>query len=63
MKEITSIGLDESFAQCPPAFCESVRDHLVSKYGSPSKYLESIGVSEMQQQTIRSILMDSSGPE
>ena len=58
MKEITSIGLDETFAQCPPDFCECIRDHLVAKYGSATKYLESIGVSNSQQRSIQQILMD-----
>jgi protein-tyrosine phosphatase len=57
MKEIRSIGLDESFAKCPPQFCQLVLDHLNSKYGGIAKYLEGIGVGHSQQQTIRQILL------
>ena len=44
MKEIESIGLDESFALCPPDFCEKVVQHLDAKYGGVSAYLAKIGV-------------------
>jgi protein-tyrosine phosphatase len=57
MKEIRSIGLDESFAKCPPQFCQLVLDHLNAKYGGIAKYLEGIGVNRSQQQTIRQLLL------
>jgi protein-tyrosine phosphatase len=57
MEEIRSIGLDESFAKCPPQFCQIVLDHLDAKYGGIAKYLESIGVDHSQQQTIRQTLL------
>ncbi len=57
LKEIRSIGLDETFAQCPPEFCPRIRRHLDSQYGGISKYLDSVGVSNSQQKEIRRILL------
>lgn len=57
MKEIRSIGLDESFAQCPPEFCQSTLDHLNATYGGINSYLERIGVDADQQEKIRHILL------
>ena len=57
MQEITSIGLDESFAQCPSDFCPRVLAHLDQEYGGADKYLDSIGVVQAQQDTIRRILL------
>ena len=48
MKEIESIGLDESFATCPPEFCPKVVQHLESKYGGIDSYLAKIGVDAAQ---------------
>ena len=57
MKEIMSIGLDETFAQCPSDFCEKLVAHLNEKYGSVEKYLEGVGVSPSQQTAVRRILL------
>ena len=59
MKEIMSIGLDETFAQCPSDFCEKMVAHLKDRYGSVEKYLEGIGVSYTQQTAVRRILLAS----
>lgn len=56
MKEIKSIGLDETFAQCPPDFCPSIKEYLETKHGGIRKFLASIGVDEEQQETIRNNL-------
>lgn len=57
LKEIESIGLDESFAKCPPDFCQSVLDHLEAQFGGPVKYLESIGVDQRQQRRVCELLL------
>lgn len=57
MKEISSIGLDESFAKCPENFPRRIEQHLQQQYGGIQAYLEKIGVREVQQQQIRSILL------
>jgi protein-tyrosine phosphatase len=57
LKEIRSIGLDETFAQCPPAFCARIEDHLTSTYGGIRQYLLGIGVDSAQQDKIRSIML------
>ncbi|ETI29096.1 hypothetical protein G647_01549 [Cladophialophora carrionii CBS 160.54] len=56
MKEIESIGLDESFAACPPDFCEKVVQHLKSMYGGIDTYLAKIGVDTTQCERVRQIL-------
>ncbi|OCT46835.1 tyrosine/serine protein phosphatase [Cladophialophora carrionii] len=56
MREIESIGLDESFAACPPDFCEKVVQHLQSKYGGIDTYLAKIGVDTTQRERVRQIL-------
>jgi protein-tyrosine phosphatase len=45
MKEISSIGLTEQFAVCPPDVVSSVHSHITEKYGTTEKYLEYTGVS------------------
>jgi protein-tyrosine phosphatase len=45
MKEISSIGLSEQFAVCPPDVVKSVHAHIEAKYGSVEEYLERVGVS------------------
>ncbi|KPI45524.1 uncharacterized protein AB675_788 [Cyphellophora attinorum] len=57
MKEIRSIGLDESFARCPPDFCPQIKEYLGAKYGGVREYMAGIGVSPEQQEQIRSILL------
>ncbi|KAL2439188.1 hypothetical protein ABEF95_001848 [Exophiala dermatitidis] len=57
MEEIASIGLDESFAGCPPEFCQKVVEHIHSTYGGPAKYLDSIGVESDQRARVQSVLL------
>jgi len=57
MKEIQSIGLDESFAACPHDFCEKILLHLDSKYGGLNAYLASIRVDAKQTEKIRNVLL------
>jgi len=56
MEEISSIGLDESFAGCPPDFCERVVQHLAATYGGLQHYLNKIGVEVEQQDRLRDLL-------
>ncbi|KIW17754.1 hypothetical protein PV08_04949 [Exophiala spinifera] len=56
MEEISSIGLDESFAACPPDFCEQVVQHLDSTYGGLCNYLDKIGVAQDQRDCVRRML-------
>lgn len=57
MKEIASIGLDESFARCPSNFIDEIVAFLNSEYGSVEKYMSGIGVSQTQVDSIRALLM------
>ncbi|ETN38785.1 uncharacterized protein HMPREF1541_06823 [Cyphellophora europaea CBS 101466] len=57
MKEISSIGLDETFAQCPANFCSDIKEYLSTKYGGVSNYLEKIGVDSHQQEAVRRIML------
>ena len=59
LEEIRSIGLDESFAGCPPDFVAVVTNHLESHYGSIEKYLEHIGVDSKIQNNVKSLLTNS----
>ncbi|KAL6250507.1 hypothetical protein RBB50_002809 [Rhinocladiella similis] len=56
MEEISSIGLDESFAVCPPDFCDQVVQHLDSAYGGLCNYLDKVGVTPDQRDRVRRIL-------
>ena len=58
MKEIASIGLDETFAQCPPDFCSRICEHLNTKYGGVGNYLLHIGVDQAQQEAVRRLLLE-----
>jgi len=58
MKEIASIGLDESFARCPPDFVRNIVSFLESHYGSVEKYLSGIGVTQKQLDSIRQVLVE-----
>ncbi|KAJ9605090.1 hypothetical protein H2200_010480 [Cladophialophora chaetospira] len=55
MKEIESIGLDESFATCPADFCPKVIQHLDTEYGGVIAYMAKIGVDSTQVERIRDI--------
>lgn len=56
IEEISSIGLDESFARCPPDFVSSIVAFIEREYVDIQAYLGSIGVSQAQAQVVRSIL-------
>jgi len=56
LEEIASIGLDSSFAGCPPDFVENVVAHIDSRYGGIKSYLNSVGVDEAQQKLIQAYL-------
>lgn len=56
MKEITSIGLTEQFAVCPPDVVSSVRSHIKEKYGTVEQYLQYTGVSSEAVAKIKDIL-------
>lgn len=60
MKEIRSIGLDESFAKCPPTFVSEMIQFIGSQYGNVGKYLNSIGIQQQQITQIRQILLPRS---
>jgi protein-tyrosine phosphatase len=57
MKEISSIGLTEDFAGCPPDFVEKLANHLEQRYGGVEGYLKTIRVTSEQQQQVRNILL------
>ena len=57
IQEIKSIGLDESFAGCPPNFVPSVVSHINDHYGGIASYLSGIGVSADMQKTLRDFLV------
>ena len=56
LKEITSIGLPESFADCPADWVEKVSGWITDKYGAVEAYLASCGVSKEQMESVRAIL-------
>jgi len=56
LKEITSIGLPESFADCPADWVEKVSNWITQKYGNVEAYLGSCGVSREQMESVREIL-------
>lgn len=57
MKEIRSIGLDESFAKCPETFVPEMVRFIDSQYGGVEQYLNSIGVGKQQVTKVRQLLM------
>lgn len=57
MKEIRSIGLDESFAKCPKTFVPEMAQFIESQYGDVERYLNSIGVEERQVMQVRQLLV------
>lgn len=57
MKDIASIGLDESFARCPPDFVSEMVSFLALHYGGVEKYLSGIGVSQTQLDSVRRMLV------
>ena len=64
MKEISSIGLSEQFAVCPPDLVPSVHTLLQEEYSSAEAYLRGIGVSSDTVDFIkRKLLVDASQVE
>lgn len=59
MKEISSIGLSEQFALCPPDVVRKVHAHLEHKFGGVEKYLLSTGVTKEQIAGIKHIMQGS----
>lgn len=53
MKEIASIGLDESFAGCPKSFVCDIAQFIQEEFGGVERYLSSIGVQQQQISQIR----------
>ena len=57
MKEIASIGLDESFAGCPETFVPDIARFIKDEFGGVEQYLLSIGIGKQQiSQTRRQFL-------
>lgn len=56
MKEIRSIGLDESFARCPETFVHKMAQFIHTQYGSVEAYLKSIGIRNQQIDQIRTLM-------
>ncbi|KAK3096410.1 hypothetical protein LTR53_019234, partial [Teratosphaeriaceae sp. CCFEE 6253] len=57
LKEIRSIGLPDSFADCPADWVLNVSGFVNDKYGGVEKYLDSCGVGRGQQEEVRKILL------
>lgn len=53
MKEISSIGLDEEFARCPPDFVDQIWVHIQEQYGGIGKYLEFASVDKEMQAAVK----------
>lgn len=56
MKDITSIGLDESFAGCPKEFAPEMAMFIKDQFGTTERYLTSIGVTEEQIRQLKNQL-------
>lgn len=56
LEEIASIGLDSTFAGCPPDFVEKIIAHIEERYGGINSYLARVGVDEVQQNQIQAYL-------
>lgn len=57
MKEIRSIGLDETFAKCPGDFVSEIATFVQSEFGGIKAYLRSIGVNEAMVGRLRAELL------
>lgn len=53
VKEINSIGLPDSFADCDSDFVKQVDDHINEVYGGIQQYLRLAGVDIETQETVR----------
>jgi protein-tyrosine phosphatase len=60
LKEIHSIGLPDSFADCDPELVKTVDEHIRQRYGSIEGYLEHAGVDKKMQEGVRNNLLNSS---
>lgn len=60
LEEIRSIGLPDSFAECPEGWTDAVCDFL-EKEGGVEKYLEGCGVTGEQKRGVRGVLVQE-GP-
>ena len=58
LKEIRSIGLDDSFPYCDKDMVENVNKHLLEK-GGIENYLDSCGVTEEMRNKVKQILRDT----
>ena len=58
LEEIRKVGLNESFAGCPPAFVKTVIKHLNERYGGVEAYLTKIGVGEEAQRRVKQIMLE-----
>lgn len=57
IKEISSIGLSEQFAVCPPDVVSSVHAHIKERYGTTEQYLQYTGVSNEAVARVKRILL------
>lgn len=58
MKEISSIGLSEAFAEVPPELVAKVHQHIESKYGGVEGYLEKAGVHKEMRNRVKELLLE-----
>jgi len=59
IKEINSIGLPDSFADCDPDFVKEVDKHIRDKYGGIRQYLLQAGVTPEHLQSVQKNLATS----
>ena len=57
VEEIRSIGLPDSFADCPPDWVRLVSGFVDEQYGGVEKYLDSCGVGREMQSRVREVMM------
>jgi protein-tyrosine phosphatase len=57
LKEIHSIGLPDSFADCDPKLVKTVDEHIRHRYGSIEGYLEQAGVDKETQERVKNNLL------
>lgn len=61
IREVRSIGLPDSFADCPDDWVSTVTTWIEETYGSVEAYLKGIGVGEEMQESIRAALLEPEG--
>ncbi|KAI9046544.1 hypothetical protein LZ554_009290 [Drepanopeziza brunnea f. sp. 'monogermtubi'] len=52
VREVASIGLSEEFAACPADWVRGMHAYLRENYGGVRAYLRSVGVSEVQEESL-----------